>query len=173
MPASQAVDVFRGLTVEVKPVDEEPDVFFTDQSPKFKLIVRNVTDYNFVEGSELTWYLAIGPGMPEPVYKKDLSIEVPTGEKREYEIGGELLAFDGHGVVGVLAGGASGRGEPDYELRSAGALNNYEPAYTFSVWDRSYYKSAHEHPQKLQKIAIFATGAIVLFSLVQLVITLL
>lgn len=66
MPASQAVDVFRGLTVEVKPVDEEPDVFFTDQSPKFKLIVRNVTDYNFVEGSELTWYLAIGPGMPEP-----------------------------------------------------------------------------------------------------------
>lgn len=171
MPASRSVDVFKGLIVEIEPKNEEQEVYFTDESPEFKMVVQNPTKYNFESGSAIRWVIAIGSGMPSPVYNEVQSIEVPPGEEREYEIGGELLAFEGHGVVGVSAGGAKGRGEPDYELRDRKA-RSYEAAYTFSVWDRSQYESLHERPRDLQKASIALSVAIVVFTIVQITILL-
>lgn len=173
MPASQAIDIYPELTVEVEPIDDEPEVYFTNQKPKFNLKISNSTDYNFIEGSELTWLIAIGSGMPEYTYKDYLSFEIEPGEEKEFEIGGELLAFEGHGVIGVSTGHPRRRGDQDFELQRANNVSRYNAVYTFSVWDKSQYEMVHELPKKLQKIAIAGTAAIVFFSIVQLVITLL
>lgn len=169
MPASKSVDLFRGLVADVEPVGEEPDVYYTDQSPKFVLTIHNPTEYDFVEGSSIRWVLAVGSGIPSPMYDEELSIEVPAGETREYEIGGELLAFEGHGVIGVSASGARDDGEPPYELWET-EPRNYDPVYTFSVWDRSQYESLHERPKRLQRASLYLTGAVVFFALVQIFI---
>lgn len=170
MPASKSVDVFKGLHVEVEPINGEPDVYFTDESPSFELTVRNPTEYNFAKGSSIRWVIAIGSGMPSPIYNEVVDIEVPPGEERKYKIGGKLLAFEGHGVVGVSAGGATGLGDPDYELRERRA-RNYDPVYTFSVWDRSQYETLHERPKKLQKASLILSAAIVFFAIVQIILT--
>lgn len=171
MPASQTVDAFKdkGLLIDIEPISQEPTVYFTDQSPRFRLIIRNRTEFNFVEGSSIRWVIAIGSGMPSPIYSEAIDIEVPAGEEREYEIGGKLLAFEGHGVIGVSAGGALGSGDPNYELRERRA-QSYDAVYTFSVWDRSQYESLHETPKKLQRASLYLTGAVVFFALIQIVL---
>lgn len=172
MPASRSVDVFRGLTAEVEPIGPEQEVYFTDQSPEFKLILRNPTDSDFVDGSLITWCLAIGSGKAEPFYTERRRIELPAGEQIELEIGDEVLAYEGHGVVGVSVRDARGDGDPDYQLRASSTVNDYQAVYSFSVWDRSQYESQHEYPQKLQRLAVYLTSGIVVFSVLSLLVAL-
>jgi hypothetical protein len=136
----------------------------------FKITVRNPTDYHFTEGSEFTWCLAIGTGRPEIIHQNDVEFELGPGEESTFLIGDHTFAFEGHGVIGVQSGAARGRGDPEYTLQSR-MNQNYHPTYTFSVWDRSHYDVVHEQPKRLQKIAMWLTGGVVVFSLVQLAIT--
>lgn len=172
MPASKPAEMFPGFTAEVEPVEPEPDVYFTDQSPTFKLILRNPSETTFVEGSSLRWYLAIGDGMPEPVHTGLIQFELGPGEKVDFEIGDELLAFAGHGVVGVGVRPARGANSSELKVRSGRVSDSYTPLYSFSVWDESVYETQHEYPQRLQRITIGLTGAVVLFAVLNFVITL-
>jgi hypothetical protein len=195
MPASQPVTFHESLEATVKPVDEGEDdglsllqrarnevepgetsggrrtIYFTDERPRFTVEITNNTEYDFVEGSSVSWYIAIGDGMPKPVYQGKLDIEIPQGESREYEFGGELLAFEGHGVIGLSAGSHSGKGDSvERELRP-GSGTNYSPAYSFSVWDRDHYQVIHERPKEMQKTAMIITFVVAMVGILQLMFT--
>lgn len=173
MPASRTVEVFRGkIEAEVEPVEAHREVFFTDEAPDFKLILRNTSEHNFVEGSEIKWCIAIGSGRPEPFHSEDVGFELPPGGEVELDIGGEVLAYEGHGVIGVDTGSASGRGDPDYELNAGRRPENYDAVYSFSVWDRSQYEAQHEYPLLLQKRSVYLTAGIVVFAFLSLLVAL-
>ncbi|QKY21205.1 hypothetical protein B4589_012775 [Halolamina sp. CBA1230] len=196
MPASQPIIFHDGLEARVDPIDERQDseltlfqraknevepgktsggrrtIYFTDERPRFTVEITNNTEYDFVEGSSVSWYIAIGDGMPEPVYQGKLDIEIPQGESREYEFGGELLAFEGHGVIGLDAGGHSGKGDSVQRKLHAGSGANYSPAYTFSVWDRDHYRVIHERPKEMQRLATMTTLLVAMIGIFQLMFTL-
>lgn len=106
MPASQPVEFYRGLEGTIEPVGKESEVHFTDESPSFQLTLLNPTDFEFVEDSAIIWVIAIGEGEPEPIYSDKLEFELGPNESKTFEIGGQLLAYEGHGVVGLNCGGA-------------------------------------------------------------------
>lgn len=196
MPASQPVTFHEGLEATVEPIDEGQDsdltlfqrarnevepgktpggrrtIYFTDERPRFTVEITNNTEYDFIEGSSVSWYIAIGDGMPEPVYQGKLDIEIPQGESREYEFGGELLAFEGHGVIGLDAGGHSGKGGSMERELHAGSGTNYSPAYSFSVWDRDHYRVIHERPKEMQRTAMMITFLVAMIGMFQLMFTL-
>lgn len=75
MPASRTVDAFKGLLVEVEPISEVTSVYFTDESPQFKLTVKTPTGSHFIEDSSITWVIAIGSGRPSPIYSDTIEID--------------------------------------------------------------------------------------------------
>ncbi|WP_255192711.1 hypothetical protein [Natronobeatus ordinarius] len=195
MPASQTVTLIDGVDATVRAAEEDEHesksmleivmlsmrpgytdggdrtIYFTDEKPNFRVEVTNETEYNFVEGSKISWCIAIGEGMPKPVHRGTIDINIPSGETREYEFGGDLLAFEGHGVVGLTSGGHSGGSKSLDRTLSSGSLNTYSPALSFSVWDREHYKVIHEGPKKMQETAVFITIVVAMVGLAQLLIT--
>lgn len=172
MPASKPTEVFRGLTAGIEPVGSEPEVFFTDQSPAFRLTLRNTSENTFVDGCSLRWYLAIGDGMPEPVHTGLVEFELEPEEKTEFVIGEDLLAFAGHGVVGIRMRRASVKNDTNINVSAGRESARYIPLYSFSVWDQSEYESQHEYPLRLQKLAVYLTAGIVVFSILSLLVAL-
>lgn len=172
MPASTPVELHHGLTVEAEPIGEQREVYFTDEAPRFKLIVRNEGKQDYGDGSGFRWYLGIGTGRPDPFRIDDISFEVARGETAEFEIGGRSLAFEGHGAIGISRGNVKRINDSTMKVESGPVREAYQPVYSFSVWDRSQYESQHEYPQRLQRLAVYLTGGIVVFSVLSLLVAL-
>ncbi|UHQ98025.1 hypothetical protein HYG81_20610 (plasmid) [Natrinema zhouii] len=148
MPASQEIDDY--LTVNAKPIRPPDSVFFTDQSPEFEVEIANSSEYHFTEGSQITWATAIGDGRPRPVHSGTIDIDLEPNESKTYIVEDDLLSFEGHGVFGIAFGGHSGQDTSNPRKLHSRPAKDYDPLYTFTVWDRSHYETVHEQPKDLQ-----------------------
>lgn len=168
MPASEPVELVEGLWASVDPIDQPRPVYFTHERPTFDLKLLNRSDHHVVDGSRMNWAVGVGSGMPEPIHREAIDIEVPKGESRHYEIGGKLLAFEGHGVVGVSCGGLGGSPDGDERTVRASGSSSYSPVYTFSVRDEAHYELTHERPRRVLRWTMVLSGLVVLLALIQL-----
>jgi len=170
MPASQKVQLHSlGVSAEVEPVDTDRRLFFTDERPEFELTIHNEMDAKLDDESELRWGVGIGEGKPEAHIQDSVDVgEIPSNEARTVEIGGELLALEGHGVIALKAGGVSNPSGDVRSLSSNDLKENYEVPYTFSVWDRENYETVHERPVKYQRFSVFFAVVVAVLGLVQI-----
>jgi len=173
MPASQKVQLHQlGIFAEVEPVDTESRLFFTDEKPSFELTIHNEMDGDIGPESEVRWGIGIGEGRPAPHIEESLSIEVPAKSSRSYEIGGELLALEGHGVIGVKGGSVRGPQSDERTLSSQDLRDHYDVPFSFSVWDRENYKIQHERPVKYQKFSVAFAIVVAVLALAQIILQL-
>jgi len=170
MPATQTIEVFDGLEFSVEPVEEPDPVYFTSDKPEFNVHIRNRdAKYDFSEGSKFQWTIETDP--MEVIHAGEAEFgPIDRGEETTVTVGGEVLAYEGHGVFGISAGSASpASGTDRHELRSGG-VNTAEPTYSFHVWDNSHYAASVRRPKRLQ-IAMFLTSVmLILFAAFQILL---
>lgn len=179
MPASQTVDLTRYgyLELSIEAVSEHQDVYFTDQSPRFELIMRNKTDrvLKSREGDYFTgfqWILELGAGKEKTLAKGTVEFTLQPGETQRELVEPGLLGYEGNAVLGVrgsdLSGGRDKGEEPiEFGINLKGDTLT-SVLYTFTIWDRSHYKTVHEHPKMLQKWIIFFAGLTSILAILQL-----
>ncbi|TKX69258.1 hypothetical protein [Halorubrum sp. SP9] len=125
MPASQKVQLHQlGVYAEVEPLGHDSRLFFTDEKPKFERTIHNEMDGDIGPESEVRWGIGIGEGRPRPHIQESRSVKVPAQSSRTYEVGGELLALEGHCVFGVKAGSVSNPQGDERSLSSQDAALN-------------------------------------------------
>ncbi|MFC7060099.1 hypothetical protein [Halovenus salina] len=169
MPASQEVTMFEGLTFRVEPVEKPDPVYFTDQAPEFEVTIENDgSEYDFDGDSEFSWSITTDPTQIVHEGTRQFG-PLEDGDTETVIIGNKLLAYEGHGTVGIGAAGASGS-EDGFRTLRPGRSPSYDPAYSFSVWDRSHYKASIRNPKRLQKALIFTSIVLILFAFIQLLI---
>lgn len=177
MPASQKVEYTRYgyLDVSAKPVEEPDSVYFTDQSPKFEILIENKTDRRVetTEGRDLMdWGLAVGPSTEQFISggSIDASLE-PGGTHREIIEPG-LLAYEENAVLGIsgvsIYGNHKEEDDGPIKFGSNGKSSIKKVLYSFAIWDRSHYNSIHEQPKKLQKWVLRFGGLTALLASIQL-----
>lgn len=175
MPATRELswtqDNIEGTVDAYIRVLDEADVYFTDQEPRFEITVENNTNLDFSDSSHVAWVIAIGQGRPEPFIREQYTnFRIAAGDERTIEISGEPLSLEGHGIVAMGQGAFHDiKSDSDTFRFTAGRTqkDRYEPLATFSVWDREHYEVVHEHPQRAQQFALFASVGIVFFAMVQ------
>jgi len=170
MPATQTIDVFDGLEFNVEPVEEPDPVFFTSDNPEFNVHIRNNdAKYDFSEGSTFRWTIETNP--MQVVHTNEVEFgPLDHGEETTVTIGGKVLAYEGHGVVGIATSGASGTKESGRRELLTGRANSADPAYSFHVWDNSHYDASIQQPKRLQR-AMFGTSVLlIVFALIQVLL---
>lgn len=172
MPATQIIEIFDGLEIEVEPVDEPDPVYFTDEKPEFNIHLRNNdSDYEFAEESALQWTIETNP--MQVVHTGEVEFgPFDHGEETTVTVGGKVLAYEGHGVFGISTAGASGTNDSDRRKLKSGHQDSADPAYSFSVWDRSDYSASIQQPKRLQLAVIGTSVVLILFALVQVLLAL-
>ncbi len=165
MPASQKVTVGDGIEFVVEPVEDPDPVYYTDQSPGFNIrITNNDGKWELGPESEFRWNIEIDGREVFSETKKFGPLD--HGESTSITVGDRVLAYEGHGVFGIGAGGATGRKNDDrWDLRSK---KRGTPAYSFSVWDKSHYVASIDRPKLFQKTLIATTLVLIIFAAVQI-----
>lgn len=167
MPASQHIDVFNGLEIFAEPTKKPDPVFFTDQAPEFEVTLRNNdAKYEWSEDSSIRWTIETGKGDIIHTDKVEFG-PLDNGEETTIMAGGEILAYEGHGVFGVATGSASSTSTNRRRLK-AGRERNTDPVYSYSVWDRSHYNASVQWPKRLQIGLIVTSIVLILFAVVQI-----
>lgn len=158
------------VDASIELLDDEA-VYFTDQEPRFQILVENNTNYDFDDNSGFRWEIAIGEGRPEPFIGGYVPLAgLPAGEEFGFEISDEPLSLEGHGIVAIGIGRIRHVNTDSETVRfkaNESGKENYEPLATFSVWDREHYEVVHEQPQRTQHFALFASMGIVFFAILQ------
>jgi len=172
MPATQKVVEFEGLSFDVTPHEEPDPVYFTDQRPEFDVTITNEdSKYEWADDSCFRWQIEIDG---RPVHE---GIEyfgpLDFGESETVRVGGKVLAFEGHAVLNISAGGASGNDDSDRWSLRAGNSREMDPGYTCRVWDKSHYDAQIRRPERLQKGIILTSLVLICFAIIQLVVVLL
>lgn len=170
MPATQMIDVFDGLEFRVEPEEEPDPVYFTSNEPEFDVhITNNDSEYNYSEDSEFRWTIESSP--ENVVHTGEVGFgPLDNGEVTTVSVGGRVLAYEGHGVLGISIGGASGKGDSDLREVNAGRETGARPAYSFHVWDESHYNAAIERPRKLQLAMVGTSIVLIAFAAVQVIL---
>jgi len=170
MPATQTITVFDGLEIEVEPVEEPDPVYFTSDEPEFKIHLRNNdAKYDFSEESEIRWTIETNP--MQVVHTGEVKFgTLDRGEETTVTVGNKVLAYEGHGVLGIATSGASGKGNSDRRKLNAGNQRSAEPAYSFSVWDESDYNASIRRPKQMQLAMIGTSAILIVFALIQILL---
>jgi len=175
MPATRELswthtDIEGSVDAHINLLDRE-EVYFTDQEPRFEIIIENNTAFD-VNHSTVAWVIAIGQGRPEPFIRDHISdISISAGDQYAIEISKEPLSLEGHAIIALGSGIIRQVDEENNSIKfkaSKSKKEQYEPLTTFSVWDREHYEVVHEQPQRTQQFALFASFGIVFFAVVQL-----
>lgn len=172
MPATQELEYFDGLKFVVEPVDPPDPVYFTDDRPEFDVtIINDDSKYDFGAGSKFTWVIQTEPF--QEIYSETAEFgPLERGESETVRIGGRVLAYDGHGTIGISISGASGGGEDSRRKLSHGKRKNMDPAYSYRVWDKSDYEASVRRPRELQKALIYTSIVLIAFAAVQILVSL-
>ncbi|MFC7251091.1 hypothetical protein ACFQJ5_14750 [Halomicroarcula sp. GCM10025324] len=169
MPATQTITIFDGLEIKVEPVEEPDPVYFTSDEPEFNIHLRNNdAEYEFSEGSALLWTIETNP--MQVVHSGEVEFgPLDHGEETTVTVGGKVLAYEGHGVLGV-ASGASGTNDSHRWELNAGRRNSADPAYSFSVWDESDYNASIRRPKRMQLAMVGTSVILIVFALIQILL---
>lgn len=172
MPATQVIDVFDGLEFRVEPHREPDPVYFTSDEPEFNVhILNNDSKYEFTKDSAVRWTIESDP--ENVVHTGDIEFgPLDHGEETTVTVGGRVLAYEGHGVLGISISGASGENGVGQRKLKAGTEASSRPAYSFHVWDESHYNSAIERPRKLQLAMVGTSIVLIGFAAIQVFLAL-
>lgn len=170
MPATQTITVFDGLEINVEPVEEPDPVYFTSDEPKFDVHVQNNNaKYEFSEDSALRWTIETNP--MQVVHTGEVQFgPLDHGEETTVTVGGKVLAYEGHGILGISTSGASGKNESHRWELNAGRQRFADPAYSFSVWDESDYNASIRQPKRMQLAMISTSVILIVFALIQILL---
>jgi hypothetical protein len=170
MPATQTIDVFDGLEIRVEPVQEPDPIYFTSDEPEFDVhLQNNDAKYEFAEESAFRWTIETNP--MQVIHTDEVEFgPLDYGEEKTITVGEKVLAYEGHGVLGISTAGASGvSGSDRWELNS-GKASSADPAYSFSVWDESDYTASVEQPKRLQLAMLVTSVMLIVFALIQVLL---
>ncbi len=153
MPAKQKVK-YAGLELEVMPIGEERGIYFTDERPKFRLIITNLTKKRI--SGKLIWFYGFGVGGPANKTFGDVEFDLSQGETVEKEIMGRLLGFQGNGVIGIPTPPEKtlieSENPEEIVLKPASEeMTRFHTLYTFTIMDKEFYRRVYEHPVRIQR----------------------
>jgi hypothetical protein len=180
VPASQTLDYTHHgyLELRINPIDEPENVYFTEQRPKFEIVVSNKSDRYVTTKGEggMRWILGIDPTGQETIASGSFHFHLDPGEEHTEVIEPGLLAYESNAVMGVtgVSTTETKRSGKDAILFDVGIQDNIKKIlYTFTIWDRSHYDAVHEQPKKLQKWVVYLSVLVVVLAVIQLGIGLL
>lgn len=170
MPAKRPYEI-HGLRFEVEPVEPPEPVYFTDQSPEFKITITNTeqSETKYSEDNEIRWTVDTDPMQVVHSGKVEFG-PLDIGDKETHIVGGEKPMYDGHSVVGIDISGVNSLTGSGPATVEPGRNQNGEPVYSFSVWDRFDYEASVKGPKRLQKGAILTSVVLIVFAFVQVVL---
>jgi len=170
MPATQTIEVHDGLEFSVEPVEEPDPVYFTSDEPEFNVHIRNKdAKHDYSEGSKFQWTIETDPMEVIHVGVAEFG-PLDRGEETTVTVGGKVLAYEGHGVVGISAGSASGQKDSDRWRLNPGGANSANPAYSFHVWDKSHYEASVQQPKRLQMAMFLTSLVLIVFAAFQIIL---
>lgn len=154
MPAKQKIQYAR-LGLEVMPIGKERGIYFTDETPNFRLKITNLSNKK-IRG-KLKWFYGFGAGGPENKTFGDVKFDLNQGEAIEEEIMGRLLGFQGNGVIGIPTPPEKtliqSENPKEIVLKPASeAMTSFHTLYTFTVMEREFYHRVYEYPVKTQRV---------------------
>lgn len=168
MSGAHPVEAFDGLKFAVEPVPTPAPVYFTDQTPAFRVLVTNdCADYEFAEDCEFTWEIEMDGPTDEPLHAGTATFgPLAAGETEAVRIGGEPLAYEGHGVLSIGVGNAISTNGEFWRIDCEHQPET-DPVYTFSVYNKHHYLEAHRRPRRLRSAILFASSVLILVAFVQ------
>jgi hypothetical protein len=164
------ITVFDGLEMRAEPVNAPNPVYFTSDEPQFDIHLRNNdAKYEFSEDSTLRWTIETNP--MQVVHTGEIEFgPLDYGEETSVTVGGKILAYEGHGVLGIATGGASSKDDSQRWELKAGKQGSADPAYSFSVWDESDYNASIRQPKRMQLATIATSVVLIVFALIQILL---
>lgn len=168
MPASQTLETYDGLEISAEPLTEPHPVFYTEENPKFRITIKNDNaKFDFIEGSSLRWTIETDP--KEVVYTDIVEFgPLDDGDEISLDVGGSVLAYEGHGVFGVSIGNAKEVDDSHRRKLPHNFVDYSYPLYSFSVWDKSHYQASVRQPKRLQIGLLVTSVALIFFALIQI-----
>jgi hypothetical protein len=175
MPAKPTYEPYDGLTITANAAPEPDPVMWTDSEPVFKVTFRNSEEADsetiWGEGSSIRLVLKVDG---DPVWDGEVEFgPLGYGEEQTVEVDTAPLTYEGHAVLAVAVGGASGlNSDRPTELRAGRGTNTNNAIYAFSVWDKSHYEATVGTPKRLQAAIIGTSVVLIIFAAVQLYVAL-
>ena len=170
MPASSTVSFFDGLEVSTEPTVEPNPVYYTDDCLNFTVSVENNNSkYEWADDSVVRWRVTID-GEERDSGKIQFG-PLENGEKEQAKIQTGALSYEGHGVLEFTSGGASGNSDSPLRTLHPGKWGSGDPAYSFSVWDKSHYQASIRRPKQLQVGIILTSIALIGFAVLQILLS--
>jgi len=145
-------------------VEEEPtEVFYTDENPTFKLKISNLTDTP-VEGT-FPWHLDIGNGKMR--ISKNAEVRIDGNSEEIRSLTPSLLAVQDSGYIAAELPYEQSIEVENGVIKLSTAAGE-TPLYTFSVWDRDFYRANYVWPRRSQIASVVLAVLIVLVGVISL-----
>jgi hypothetical protein len=151
----------------IRPKVSDNTVFFTDESPEFKIKVENLTDRS-IQGP-LTIFIGYGTGTFEHTDRERIQVDLDAGETEVFAFGGYLLSYQGNGIIAHHPPTNFRGDDEEVEIYSKEA-DKYEPLYSFTIWDRHFYKINYTWPRRAQFASAILAVLIILVGIVQILL---
>lgn len=170
VPAKQEVEYAR-LRLEVMPVGGERGIYFTDETPKFRLKITNLSNKR-IRG-KLKWFYGFGVGGPTNKTFGDVEFDLDPGGTTEEEIMERLLGFQGNGVIGIPTPPEEtlieSENPEEMVLKLASEeMTSFHTLYTFTVMERDFYHRVYEYPVKIQRVL---TIILIILTIILIILT--
>jgi hypothetical protein len=172
MPAKKQMLVADKLKIDII-VENEASVYFTDDEVRFDLEIQNQTDDRVI--GELNWFLGRGNGTIDHTNNRHRSfgIDVPAGgTTRQEGLSTGLLTHQSNALIGVsqpnrIDSSRNGVTELSEPQTAAGDMY-YQEGYSFTVWDREFYRLNYIYPRRAQYASVTLAVLIVLVGIIQI-----
>ncbi len=174
MPANRQIDVrdnnevYLEITIDVK---NDKEVYFTDEEVCFEIKIENVSDRR-VKG-KLGWFLGRGSGTIDHANNRDndLQIDLDPGEIHKESLSTGYLTHQSNALIGVNMPGDVDRSidgviEISEPQTDAGNMY-YQEGFSFTVWDREFYKVNYRRPRRAQYASVALAVLIILVGVLQ------
>jgi len=153
----------------ISPKVTDRTVFFTDESPEFKVRVENLTNKP-IEGP-LTLFIGYGTGTFEHVDREKFDIDIEPHSHEIYSISDYLLAYQGNGIIAHYPPtNFRERDDDNYIEIYSNLAEDYVPLYTFTIWDRHFYRANYQWPRRAQFASAILAVFIILVGVVQILV---
>lgn len=144
----------------------DPDKYFTDERLTFTLHIENISDKKVQ--ADLIFLFKLNRRSQE----FSVNEEVEPGDTLNEEFTTELLALQDSGYISVVSNCGVNEQEDKIEIDTTGGnMPPNHPLYTFTVWDREFYRSDYVWPRRAQYISALLSLLIVTVGVMQLLLT--
>lgn len=141
------------------------NVYFTDQSPTFTVVVENTGDQRIINGETFVRLsFTESPNSSERETSEQIRFDLDPGETTRFKHKTEMLPYQGTAAITVDTIQLSQNDDYIKVLRSR---NTPYRLYTFMVYDRDYYKVNYLWPRRTQYVAAVLSILIILVGALQ------